>query len=653
MSMPEQSLDQADVKPAAPPADEKPAAPENEDVEHKWLRETYQGDHMPQLTVRAVVMGLVLGSFMAFSNLYVGLKTGWGLGVAITACIMSWAIFKVLRPILGGEPSILENNCMQSTASAAGYSTGSTLVSAFSAYLMITKQHLPLPLVMGLVFALAMLGVFMAIPMKRNMVNIEQLPFPSGTAAAETLRSLYTAGAEAMKKARSLFASMGLGALVAFARDGMSDFAERFKWGEWASKLTLPNYLPIAAWLRGAGLDRAAIVFDPKGYTFSFELSTILTAAGAIMGIRVGTSMLLGAVLCYGVLAPIMHNMPAGDGHMVIDVLGYRGIVSWSVWGGVSLMTTAALLNFGLQWRTLARAVSGIGAMFQKKDESAADPLARIEVPSSWFLIGTLASGALCVAINYFAFHIAIWLGALAVLISAVLAIVACRATGETDTTPIGALGKITQLTYGLLIPQNITANLMTANVTSSIASSSADLLTDLKSGYLLGANPRKQFLAQFFGVFAGTLVAVPGFYLLVPRADVLGGDKFPAPAAQVWKAVAELLGKGVHSLHSTALWAMAIGGAAGIVITLLEKAFPKHRHFIPSPTGIGLAFVIPGWNSLSMFLGSLIAYVLEKKRPQTAETYTVPVASGFIAGESLMGVLIAVFGVVYDLVLN
>jgi uncharacterized oligopeptide transporter (OPT) family protein len=636
------------AEPVLPP--EPPEPPE--DVEHKWLREVYQGDAVPQLTLRAVLMGLVLGSFMAFSNLYVGLKTGWGLGVAITSCVMSWAIFRALRPILGSEPSILENNCMQSTASAAGYSTGSTLISAFSAYMMITKSLPPWPVTMGLVFSLAMLGVFMAIPMKRNMVNIEQLPFPSGTAAAETLRSLYTAGAEAMRKARSLFISMGIGAIIAFLRDGMADFAERFKWGPWAARLTLPSFVPLSAWLTRLGLGRAAVVFDPKGYTFSFECSTILAAAGAIIGIRVATSMLIGAVLCYGVLAPIMHAMPAGEGHTVIDVLGYRSIVSWSVWGGVALMTTSALMSFGLQWRTLARALSGIGAMFRKKDAAAAaDPLERIEVPSSWFVIGTLVSGALCVTINYLAFHIAIWLGVLAVLISAVLAIVACRATGETDTTPIGALGKITQLTYGLLIPQNVVANLMTANVTASIAVASADLLTDLKSGYLLGANPRKQFFAQFFGVFVGTLVAVPGFYLLVPSAEVLGGDKFPAPSAQVWKAVAELLGKGVHSLHPSALYAMGAGGVLGIVITLLERAYPKHRHLIPSPTGIGLAFVIPAWNSLSMFAGAFIAWSLEKKQPAKAETYTIPVASGFIAGESLMGVLIAVFGVVYDLV--
>src|SRR6185312_6845469 len=144
------------------------------------------------------------------------------------------------------------------------------------------------------------------------------------------------------------------------------------------------------------------------------------------------------------------------------------------------------------------------------------------------------------------------------------------------DTTPIGALGKITQLTYGALMPQNMTANLMTANVTSSIAAASADLLTDLKSGYLLGANPRRQFLAQFSGVFMGALVSVPVFYMLAPTPDSVGNDKFPAPSAQVWKAVAELLGKGVHALHQSMVWAIVIGGAAGIAITLLEKAFPK-----------------------------------------------------------------------------
>jgi hypothetical protein len=92
------------------------------------------------------------------------------------------------------------------------------------------------------------------------------------------------------------------------------------------------------------------------------------------------------------------------------------------------------------------------------------------------------------------------------VALSFTLALVACRVTGETDTTPVGAMGKITQLVFGALSPGNVNVNLMSANVTAAAAGSSADLLTDLKSGYLLGAHPRKQFIAQFAGIFVGTL---------------------------------------------------------------------------------------------------------------------------------------------------
>ncbi|MHB8874381.1 MAG: OPT/YSL family transporter, partial [Myxococcaceae bacterium] len=182
------------------------------------------------------------------------------------------------------------------------------------------------------------------------------------------------------------------------------------------------SFLPLAAWLRKLGWERAATVVDHKGYTFSLELSTIMVAAGALMGIRVGASMLVGAVLCYGVLAPIMHNVPGvTEGTMVINVLGYRGIVQWTVWGGVSLMTTAALLNFFLQWKTLVRAFSGITGVFKKKDPNAeVDPLAAIEVPASWFITGSLIAAAGCIVINYAAFGIAVWLGALAVLLSAI-----------------------------------------------------------------------------------------------------------------------------------------------------------------------------------------------------------------------------------------
>jgi OPT family oligopeptide transporter len=596
-----------------------------EQVEREWFENYYHGE-IPQLTVRAVLIGVILGGVMSLSNLYVGLKTGWGLGVAITACILSFSIGAALRKIgvLRSNLSILENNCMQSAASSAGYSTGSTMVGAIAALLMIRGEHLPFWTLLLWTIFLAILGVVMAIPMKRQMINVEQLKFPSGVAAAQTLRSLYAAGKEATRKARSLGISSVVGAAVAFVRDNT--------FGGYPKLLKIRSLMEFPGMIAGEKLVE---------WTIAWDTSLIMIAAGAIIGIRVAWSMLLGGLFNFGYLAPWMYEKG------VIEELGYRGIVSWSLWGGTAVMLTSGLLSFAFQWRTVGRAFAGVTQILSPRQAKIRDQklaaMEEIEVPGTWFLLGMAAATCGLVAIQVISFSIHWWMGVISVLMTFFLAVVACRPTGETDITPIGAMGKITQLFYGTIAPAKITTNLMTACVTAGAAASSADLLTDLKSGYLLGANPRKQFIAQFLGIFAGALVIVPAFYLIVPTADVLGGEEFPAPAAQVWKGVAELLTHGLSSLDITERWALAIGGLVGILIPTLERLLPsKARRFIPSAMGLGLAFVIPFWNTLSMFVGALMAWVLSKSARSLAESYTIPVASGLIAGESLMGVIIA-----------
>src|SRR5262245_43738409 len=186
-----------------------------EEIERQWYEQVYRGrgDRVAQLSWRAVLMGAVLGGVLSITNLYIGLKAGWGFGVAITACILSYAIWTTLHRLrLVRTPmTILENNCMQSTASSAGYSTGSTLVSAFAAFMLINGALMPLPTMLGWVFLVAVMGVTMAIPMKRQMINVEQLRFPSGIAAAETLRALHSVGDRAARSARAL----GLAGLLA------------------------------------------------------------------------------------------------------------------------------------------------------------------------------------------------------------------------------------------------------------------------------------------------------------------------------------------------------------------------------------------------------------------------------------------------------
>lgn len=594
---------------------------EAQDPEMVWYQTVYQGDSMPQLTFRAVLMGVLLGGVMSLSNIYVGLKVGWLLGVGITSCILSYAIYRGLRTafprIFTSDMSILENNCMQSTATSAGVSTASTLISAVAAYLMITGHHIPMFVLGWWIFFLAVLGVCMAVPMKRQMINVEQLRFPSGIAAAETLKSLHAEGPQALDKARSLGIAGVLGALVAWFRDVGKPFA-------------IPGMLPFPGNILGLPLMK---------WTISFEMSTIMIAAGAIMGFKTAWSMLLGGFINYAILAPWVTQMGVID----IKQIGFRSIVSWSTWAGGSMLVTSGLLSFVFNWRTIVRALGGLTTLFKKTSTSRNDdPMLSIEVPTSWFIVGVLTSGLGCIAILYSYFGTSWWMGIVAVVTTFFLSVVACRATGETDITPIGAMGKITQLLFGGIAPANTVTNLMTASVTAGAAGASADLLTDLKSGYLLGANPRKQFIAQFVGIFAGVLVVVPAFQLLVPSAQSLGTAQWPAPSAQVWAAVARLLSNGIHSLHPTAQLGLLLGGLVGILLPLMEMALPKYKSFIPSATGIGLSMVVPFFNSLSFFIGASIALFLEKKYPKIAEKYTITVSSGIIAGESLMGVIVA-----------
>lgn len=617
-----------------------------DDRERVWYETYYQGDHVPQLTVRAVVMGMFLGGVMSLSNLYVGLKTGWGLGVAITACILSYALWTTFLKmgLAKTQMSILENNCMQSTASSAGYSTGGTMVSCIAAYLMITGENLPFGVLFFWTAFLALLGVAIAVPMKRQMINREQLKFPSGIAAAETLKSLHAAGGEAMKKAKALFGALGGGVLVAWLLNGQAALMTKLGFTGLA-KIALPAEYTIF----GHNL--------ATKYGLALPGDPLLVAAGAIVGMRTSLSMAAGAVILYGIMGPwlethgVFVEMQA-LGAIKSAAASPNNVKAWGLWVGSSMMVTAGLTAFAFQWRSIGRAFAGLGAMINGmrgvKSGAADDPMERIEVPNSWFAIGTLVAGAGCVVIMEYQWDIAWYWGIVSVGFAFVLSLVAARATGETDITPIGAMGKVTQLFYGVTIPQNATANLMTAGVTAGAAGSAADLLTDLKSGYLLGANPRKQTIAQLLGIISGTLVVVPVWYVLVPNAEVISGDnaKFSAPAAAVWAAVSRLLANGIGSLHVTILYGMAVGAIAGVVITVAEQLAPPHvRKWLPSATGLGLAFVILFPDSIAFLIGAALSWVFQKVDLTRSETYIVPVASGLIAGESIMGIAIALLG--------
>ncbi|MCH2101367.1 MAG: OPT/YSL family transporter [Planctomycetes bacterium] len=618
--------------------------------EEEWYAKVYRGADFPQLTVRAVLMGSVLGFFLAFTNLYIGLKTGWALGVAITACIVSYATWNgLLRAGLAKTPmTILETNCMQSTASSAGYSTGGTMVSAISALLMIQGVHLPIDTLVYWTLLLAALGTLMAIPMKRNMINQERLKFPSGTAAAVTLQSLYSEGLEAAKKARALAYSAIPGALTPLLLELKVSVD---KYGD--PTPLLPSYSKIFDGLISARgtkvVDGQTVKNQPSDWTMVLDHNPVMIAAGALVGLRIAIYMVVGAVVMYYFVGPsgLTDTWVSPNGE-TITAISTPGNV-WKeqgLWLGVSIMVSSGILAFLLQWKTIVRAFTG----FIGKSNSSGNQELRTatEPPSSWFLLGTIISGTGVAWLASSAFDVPFLYGLLAVLLTFFLALVACRATGESDITPVGAMGKIMQLTFGTLIPQNASANLMTASITASSAGSSADLLNDLKSGYLLGANPRRQFVAQFHGIFAGTAATVIGFRKLVPTAESIGTTEFPAPAAVAWKAVADVFANGIENMHPTHQGTIYAGLAVGSIMVLLELAAEKlgkkeWKAYLPSATGVGLGLVLPFQYPLSMLIGAIAAHVWMRRSPKSGKLYIVPVAAGLIAGISIMGVIVAV----------
>src|SRR3954467_7434630 len=349
---------------------------------------------------------------------------------------------------------------------------------------------------------------------------------------------------------------------------------------------------------------------------------------------RVCATMLISGTLCCAVVVPTLQSQG------LIEGAGFAVIVQWTLWFGASCMVAAGLLSFALTWRMALSAFHDLGQMFAFRS-AAVSEFERIEAPMSWFAVGQIVSLVALAWLGPARFGMPIWETVIAVALSFWLALVACRVTGETDTTPVGAMGKITQLTFGALHPGNVNVNLMSANITAGAATSSSDLLTDLKSGYLLGANPRHQFLAQFSGIFVGTVVSVLTFAVLVPGAQVLGTDQFPAPAAQTWSAVAIALGQGLSSLESVKLWLIFSGSVVGVVLTLAPVLLPKYEKYLPSAAAFGLAWVFHWYYGLLFFLGALIALLVQKRNPKLAEELTLPVASGVVAGGSLMGVVL------------
>ena len=585
-----------------------------------------------ELTLRAIVTGTVLGGMLSLCNIYSGLRIGWGFNMSITAALLGWGFWSIVtlgRP--GARFSKLENNLNQTGASAGASISSAGLVSAIPAWTMMTGQTLSLPVLAFWLFAISMVGVIVGVGLRKQMLEVDRLPFASGIASAETLDKLHPEGAnagtsEAKHKLYALLGSLGVS-------------------GVWKLLMHLTNasqlHIPGSV---AAGATRRASFFN---LTFGIDVSPLMFAVGALGSLRTGVTMLLGSILAWGVIAPRVIAAGACDvGADDPDVAWFSQVVKWLLWPGVALMVSSSLTSVAFSWRSFIAAFTGRKAEPAAGAEGEEQALVSTQpdVPRRVFWALLFVATVVSSLGQFFIFNIPIPMGIFATLLTFALATVAARVSGETTVTPIGAMGKVTQLIFGIIRPGDATANLMTANVTGGAAAQTADLLHDMKTGLLVGASPRAQVIAQSAGVFGGAVVGGAAYLILIPDPQhMLLTEEWPAPAVATWRAVAELFAHGADAMPVGAVEAMAIASIVGVVLAILEKVLPpKWRVWVPSPASLGLAFVIQAWTSISLFVGSLVGVALRRYAPTWSERYLTPIASGIIAGESLMGVAIA-----------
>ncbi len=553
-----------------------------------------------ELSLRAVITGTLLGILLTPSNVYAGLKIGWSFNMSIIALLVGYALWQGLskRSCAQLPWTLHESNINQTVASAAASIISGGLVAPIPAYTLLTGNQLDALPMIAWVFSVSFLGIWIAWYLRPSLLNDRALKFPEGMATLETLLHIYNHGREAASRLKVLLGAALLSAGV--------KWMDTFLWA-------IPRGSPSAQ------LERLTFTADP---------SLLLVGFGGIIGIRVGLTLLLGALLAWGglgswLLAQDLVTLPA-------DSSGpqFAALVEWLLWPGVSLMVCSTLASLAIRLTALRRSTRSAGGTLWTVPKPG---------PAAAFLL----SIGLVVSLQSLLFGINLWMALLTIPLAICLAAVAARVVGATGIPPIGAIGQLSQLSFGIVAPGQVPINLMSANTAGGAAGQCTDLMNDFKVGKAIGATPHKQVIAQVLGIFIGSIVGVFAYLALIPDPQsMLLTEEWPAPAVATWKAVAMTLSHGLDSLSASIRWAIAIGGVVGVVLGVLDSTLPAHRaRYLPSVAALGLAFVLPASVSLMMALGAILTWLVSCRWPSITERFAITAAAGLIAGESITGV--------------
>lgn len=568
-------------------------------------------EKVTEFTVRAIVLGAILAIVFGLANAYLGLKVGMTVSASIPAAVISMA---VLRGIFR-KGTILENNIAQ-TIGSSGESLAAGIIFTIPAFFM--WDYFPSSWTIILIsFLGGFLGILFMIPLRRYLIVQEHkaLPYPEGTACAEILK----AGDKGGAKARIVFSGVGIGAIYKFLMSGVKLWKETATW----------------------------LISGIKGMEIGIDLTPALLGVGFIIGPKIASYMLSGAVIGYLVISPLIAfiganlNTPIPPADNIISSLSpseirsyyirYIGAGAVAIGGLISLLRVCPIV-FRCFKLGFVEMVKGFKLL---PDLDA--PRTQRDIPMS-----VVVSGAIFIAILMLLIpqtHIGIIGMLIVVLFSFFFVTVASRIVGivGSSSSPVSGMTIATLLITCLIfvglgsrgMPGMIAAMSVGSVVCIAICMA-GDASQDLKTGFLVGSTPYYQQIAEFIGVIIPALF-MGGVLMLLHKTMVIGSDKLPAPQATLMSFVV----KGV--ITGTLPWAfVGFGAILAIGVELLGIS--------ALPFAIGL--YLPLSLSLPIMTGALIYYVVQK----TSSSELLKIrgekgilfSSGLVAGDALIGVLIA-----------
>jgi uncharacterized oligopeptide transporter (OPT) family protein len=558
-----------------------------------------------ELTARAILVAVVVAALMGAAEPAVVLRIGYGPNISVVSAFLGFIAITLIGLASGRRGTRFENNLVQTAGTAAGSGVGFMSVVLAAIDMLNQRGLLSIHLTPLQIFAWlapsGILGVLLAVPLRKHYIDEENLPFADGTAAGETLLVLD----EGPRQAGPRVAALGIGGAIS------------------------AGFVAVREWLRWLP-DTVAFRFvtpHAEALRLGTEVGVLSLGAGLLIGLRITLSMALGMTLAW-VVAP----EPLFRLGLVPEITFNAVLQRWIMWPATGLMVSGGIAALALKWKVITRTFRGISA---KDAQDGGD------FPMRWTLWGALAAAVVLIVVQWISLGFPPWLSVVSIAISMVLMMVGIRVLGETNWAPISALANLTQAIFAVLAPGHVPINMVGSGMSGSIGANGEHLMQDYRAGKIVGSTNRHLTILQLIGVPVGAAAVAIAYPAIRDKYGVGGESGLSSPISVKWAGFAELLSKGFSTLPSSALWALAISLVLGVILTLLESS-ERFGRFVPSPSAVGLGMLIPGTAIFPMVAGGILQAIWRRRSPRTEDVYCTPLASGFITGEALVLLFLA-----------